>query len=242
MTTKSTTVLFVPGAWHIAKHFAPVAELLNQAGYPTELIELPSVGPPKHLTSFEPDVEAIRQCISKTIAAGQRVAIVTHSYGGIPASEALRDFVANDKDNIAHLYFLSSFVIPEGASLLAAFGGQDLPWFRVDDARLEVLPDNPGEIFYNDLPQERIEQLKKQLKPQSYQVMHSPLTYAAWKEVPSTYLYCTRDNAIPMEIQKMMVERTAAGCNMKTDEVDASHSPFISRPKEVADSILRALG
>ena len=72
--------------------------------------------------------------------------------------------------------------------------------------------------------------------------MHSPCTYAAWRDVPSTYLYCLQDAAIPIEIQKAMVEGTASGTGIKTETVDASHSPFLSKPDEVTAAIRRAAG
>lgn len=237
----SITILFIPGAWHSSQHFRAVADILEKEGFPCKLIDLPSVGPAKHLQSFQPDVDVIRQEVADCIASNQRVAIVAHSYGGIPACQALRDFVKTDKNKIAHLYFCASFIIPEDASLIAAFGGQDLPWFRISDDRLEVNPDSPKHIFYNDVSPEKAEKLVQQLKPQSYQVMHSPLTYAAWKEVPSTYLYTLRDNAIPLNIQKSMVEQTAAGVHIRTDEVDAGHSPFLTKPREVAQSVAAAI-
>lgn len=241
MSTAPITVLFVPGAWHSASHFGTVAKIVEKDGISTELVELPSVGPSKHLTNFDEDVQAIRQHVASTISKGHKVAIVAHSYGGIPSCQALQEFVKTDANNIAHLYFCASFIIPEDASLISAFGGQDLPWFRVSADRLEVNPDTPEAIFYNDLADETAKELVKQLKPQSYQVMHSPLTYAAWKHVPCTYLYCKQDQAIPLEIQKMMVEGTAAGFPVKTDMIDTGHSPFISKPAEVAESILKAI-
>lgn len=189
--------------------------------------------------------------MSEAIANGQRVAIVAHSYGSIPACQALRDFVGRDgdgaaagaaaEDKIVQLYFCAAFIIPENASLISAFGGNALPWFRISDDGLEVNPDTPEQIFYNDIPEDDVKQLVRQLKPQSYRVMHSPLTFAAWKHVPWTYLYCSRDKAIPPEIQKMMVEGTAAGYGIRTDEIDAGHSPQLTKPNEVAESVAKAI-
>ena len=47
---------------------------------------------------------------------------------------------------------------------------------------------------------------------------------------------------IPLPIQKMMVEGTAKGTGMRTESVDASHSPTLSKPDEVAAAIRRAAG
>lgn len=55
--------------------------------------------------------------------------------------------------------------------------------------------------------------------------------------MPTTYIYCTLDAAIPIHIQKMMVEETAKGVDIHTDEINAAHSPFINVPEAVAASI-----
>lgn len=81
-----------------------------------------------------------------------------------------------------------------------------------------------------------------QLVPHAYQTFHAAYTYAAWKDVPSAYLYCTRDQAIPFAVQKLMVEQTGKGYGIRTEILDASHSPFISKPEETALAIRRAAG
>ena len=245
MTASKPTILFVPGAWHSSHCFDQVSDILKQTGYPTDFVELPSVGPSKHLANFDPDVEAIRKQVTKAVSGGQDVVIVAHSYGGIPMCEAMKGLATKGPEsgkqgNVKHLIFCASFVIPEEASLMSTLGGQDLPWFRVTPDKLEIRPDSPEEIFYGDLTPEVTAEAVAKLKPHSYQSMHSPLTYAAWKHVPSTYIYCTQDAAIPIAVQKMMVEQTAKGTGMRTEELDASHSPMLSQPKNVAEAIGRA--
>ncbi|KAK7179525.1 hypothetical protein DPSP01_011960 [Paraphaeosphaeria sporulosa] len=232
------TILFVPGAWHRAKCFSDVAALLKQSGYNTELIELPSVGPSKHLENFDRDVAVIRERVEKARAAGQKVTIVAHSYGGLPTTEAGKYFTRGE---VSQLVYLASFIIPEGSSLISAFGGNDLPWFDVSEDGTEVRPKHPEAIFYNDMSEEAQANAVANLAPHSYRVFHSALTYAAWKHVPTTYVYCSGDAAIPLEIQKTMVERTAQGFPIRTQELDASHSPFLSLPRETADAIERAV-
>ena len=39
-----------------------------------------------------------------------------------------------------------------------------------------------------------------------------------------------------------LLEETAKGTDIKTETVDASHSPFMSMPKETTDAIRRAAG
>ena len=50
----------------------------------------------------------------------------------------------------------------------------------------------------------------------------------AWRERPSTYVLCTDDRAVLPALQRNL----AARCD-DVVEIDASHSPFVSRPDEV---------
>lgn len=244
----STTVLFVPGAWHSPDCFDEIIQSLEAANYATCKINLPSVNPPTHYLDFAADVAHIRAHIEAAADAGQNVVVVVHSYGSLPSNEAIKGLDIKSrrekglKGGVTHLFFCCSFIIPEGQSLISAFGGNDLPWFMVSEDRLEVHPATPDEVFYNDCDDAQIKCAVAALRPHSYQTFHSPCTYAAWKDIPSTYLYCLRDAAIPLTVQKMMVEETAKGYGMGTEMVDASHSPFYSQPDQLTAAIRRAAG
>ncbi|KAJ5771855.1 hypothetical protein N7520_002384 [Penicillium odoratum] len=245
---ESTTILFVPGAWHSPDCYDPVVERLEAANYKTSKVHLPSVNPPKHYLDFGADVAQIRTQIEAAANSGQNVVVVVHSYGGVPSNEAIKGLDIKTRQQkglpggVTHLFFCCSFIIGEGNSLISAFGGNDLPWFIVEEDKLGVNPADPDKIFYNDCDPAQVESAVASLKPHSYQCFHSPCTYAAWKEIPSTYLYCLQDAAIPIAVQKMMVEETAKGFPINTETVDASHSPFISKPDELAAAIRRAAG
>ncbi|KAJ5640035.1 uncharacterized protein N7484_007897 [Penicillium longicatenatum] len=245
---QSTTILFVPGAWHNPDCYDPVVQRLEAVGYKTDKVHLPTVDPPTHYLDFSADVSRIRAQIEHAVNEGRDVVVVAHSYGGLPSNEAIKGLDINTRQKVGltggvtHLFFCCSFVIAEGQSLISAFGGNDLPWFRVSDDKLEVNVADPEKIFYNDCNDAQVERAVAALKSHSYQAFHSVCTYAAWKNIPSTYLYCLQDAAIPLTVQKMMVEGTAKGFGMRTETVDASHSPFISQPDELTAAIRRAAG
>lgn len=58
-----------------------------------------------------------------------------------------------------------------------------------------------------------------------------PVTYAAFEHVPAAYLLCTADNAIPIDLQKMIVGFNSKGYAL-TREIDADHSPFLGAKKQ----------
>lgn len=66
--------------------------------------------------------------------------------------------------------------------------------------------------------------------------MLTPQTYAAWKHISSVYIVCKQDNAIPLQGQEQMSQQTTeAGWEVYT--LDASHSPMLSKPGDVADIV-----
>lgn len=244
----NTTIIFVPGAWHPASCWDKVASHLSSAGFKTDLVDLPSVGPAEHLKDFKPDVEKVRKHIIAAADAGQNVVLVCHSYGGLPTTQSVEGLDLKTRQSqgkpggVTHLVYCCSFIISEGQSLISAFGGNDLPWFIISSDKLEYFPNGPETVFYNDMSVEDTKSAVALLKPHSYQTAHSRLTYAGWKHVPTTYIYCEKDNAIPIHVQKMMVEETAKGFGVRTEWLDASHSPFWSMPTETAEAIRRAAG
>jgi pimeloyl-ACP methyl ester carboxylesterase len=70
--------------------------------------------------------------------------------------------------------------------------------------------------------------------------LKSPLKYAAYKDIPTTYLLSRNDQGLPYERQKELVE--GAGVGITTVTCDADHSPFLSQPKLVEQVIRKAAG
>jgi hypothetical protein len=139
MTTKPEFII-VPGAWHSPEAFNSTTILLQNAGYIVHGISLPSVGASPPLQSFDPDVSVIQNAINKVLSSGKDVVIVYHSYGGVPGSEALGEYIktleSGEKKEgwgiVRRLVYCCAFVLPEGGSLMAALGFKPLPWFIID--------------------------------------------------------------------------------------------------------------
>ena len=216
-------VILVHGAWHGPWAWAGVVERLDAAGVRTNAVSLPSASPA--LGGVQADAEVVRAAI-----AGARgpALVVAHSYGGLPTSEA--------GAGAAHIVFLTSFVLEPGQSLLGLRGGEEPEWWIGSEDGRSLLPDNPQHVFYNDCTPELADRSAAALMPQSRASVVDELTTAAWQTVPSTYVICERDNAIPPPAQEMMSGR--AGTVLR---LDSSHSPFLSRPDDVTAIIQKAL-
>jgi pimeloyl-ACP methyl ester carboxylesterase len=75
-------------------------------------------------------------------------------------------------------------------------------------------------------------------QPPTYDVIfHGVIKNAAWRNKPSWYMVAGADKIINPELERMYAKRA----NSYTVEIEgASHSVFVSRPKDVAALIIKA--
>ena len=97
----------------------------------------------------------------------------------------------------------------------------------------------PERRFYNDLPKEQQDHWVSELKRSPANAQLTPLTYTAYKKYPVSYLYCTNDQALPISVQEMMV--AGCGVDVQTYSCTAGHSPFLSQPQVVLDTVVKML-
>lgn len=86
------TLLFVPGAWHLPTCYDKIIAILEKRhGFECDSITLPSTtGSPE--ATFKDDLDTARNAITKHISRGQDVVVIAHSYGGMVANSAIKDF------------------------------------------------------------------------------------------------------------------------------------------------------
>ena len=196
------------------------------------IVTLTSTGKdPGALGDMYADAEAIAEAAA---AIDGTVVVVAHSYGGIPTTQALPYAT-----NVRRLIYLAAFQLDAGESLTSIQRGSLMPWSRryqragIGDY-VEAM--TPMTVFYNDVDIVTARRAVAQLGYQSYASMHQQLTETAWRSIPSTYIICDSDNAVPVAVQELFAERA--------DDVlrlSSSHSPFLSQPAALARLIRRSL-
>lgn len=101
---------------------------------------------------------------------------------------------------------------------------------------------NPGFWFYTDVDPEEQQRCIEMLLPYTGRAGGSALSNSAPEHAPTTYLFCSRDEAIRMDKQQSMVHKfEEAGIEIRKRECDAGHSPFLDRPAFVAEEISMAV-
>jgi len=240
MTAEKPTILFSPGAWHYTAAFDAPRERLEKLGFPTEAVSLLSIGeePPK--SDLFDDAANLRAAIVKLVAAGKKVVLVAHSYSGVVGSIAVEglDFVSRKKagkeGGLVQFVFLSAFVLPKGISCLDALGGKYLPWMKTDGDYTRAA--TPEDIFYNDISEAEQKKWVAQLSHTCTKVYTGKNTYEPWQDMPCGFIFCDKDNALPLFVQEGFANNMGAG--VPTFHVDSSHSPFISQPDKLVEGIL----
>ena len=191
------------------------------------VVALPSVGAdPARLGDLRADAEAVRRAVA---AVEGPVLVCAHSYGGVPATEGLAD-----QRGVVGLVYVCAFQLDVGESLSGAMGTAAPDWWDVHAAEGYVDALRPMEVLYADVDAATAQDAVARLRHQSLMTFGQRLTRAAWRTIPSTYVVCERDRALPVLAQEAMAERADRVLRM-----DASHSPFLSRPGQLA-GVLRA--
>ena len=219
-------VILVHGAWHGSWAWSGIVARLDGEGIRSVALDLPSKGlETAALGDLHDDAETVRAAIA---AAGAPALVVAHSYGGLPVSEGGAE--------AAHLVYLAAFMLEPGQSLLGLRNGVEPEWWITSEDGRTLLPGDPEHVFYADCDPAVAERAAAALVPHRKDVFSQELRSAAWRTVPSTYVVCERDIAIPPSLQELMAARAGT-----VSRIDSSHSPFLSRPDEVTAIIQETL-
>jgi pimeloyl-ACP methyl ester carboxylesterase len=213
-------VVLVHGAWHGAWAYDGVLTMLAERGLNAHAVELP-------LTGFPDDAAAAHRAIE---AARPGAVVVGHSYGGFVISAAARGLP------VGHLLYLAAFMVDDGEDPWA-------PWFAhpvlLHDAMAQGVDGRLAralvhEALYADSDLAATAGVIERLRPMPHNGPPIDHTDPAWHHVPSTYVVCGRDRAIHPDVQRAMSRHART-----VIEWDCDHSPFLTRPDEIADLVAR---
>ncbi|KAL2005082.1 hypothetical protein VTN00DRAFT_2932 [Thermoascus crustaceus] len=264
--TTKPTIVFIPGAWHLPDAYNTVRGLLAQRGFPSEAIALPSIGAEPPTKSLNNDIEHVHAVLKRLVEdgdEGRQVVVVCHSYGGLVGAGAVKGLEfkrrnsegsegskgrGKGKGGVIMLVYMSAFVVPRGKSLKDMLGGEWLGWMRFDGNYSRS--SNEETVFYNDLPPAEQARWISKLTHISARVFTDPATHEPWNNdhhydhnndnaqplLPCMYLFCDKDQALPIAMQEQMAGAMGAGL-VATYRSEASHSPFLSVPEQVVEGL-----
>ncbi|QSZ31965.1 hypothetical protein DSL72_001534 [Monilinia vaccinii-corymbosi] len=250
--SRNPEFVIVPGAWHSPESFKPTTDILQAKGYKVHGIYLKSVGASPPLEDFQPDVEVIRNTIESLLAKSTPIILIYHSYGGTVGSEALSSYLktlppsttpSSPYGLIRRLIYITAFVFPRGTSLMSTLGYKPAPGTVVSDDSTVTRCVDPYADLYHDIPRAEAGKYIDMLKDHSYKTFDSPVEAEPWRFIPSTYIACENDRAIPLAAQLGMIARAqemAEGSFDTIERTNSGHSPFISQPEWLAEKLIKA--
>lgn len=224
MSREPSTVVLVHGAFGGSWVWELVRPLLDERGVPTVVVDLPSVGAdPSDTAGLAGDAAAVSEALDG--GAGPYV-VCAHSYGGVPVTQAVAG-----RSDVAQLVYLCAFLPAAGEALMALTGGP-APWIELlDDGRVQINPAHAQTVGYADCPPDVRDAAVARLRPQVPLTFGEPVSAGRPAHVPTTYVICTEDKSLPVELQRDVFAPRAD----EVVELASGHSPFFSMPERVAE-------
>jgi Alpha/beta hydrolase family len=262
MATKPA-LLFVHGAWHIPEHYKKLTTKLSEAGFDVTIPHLPTCTnevPPPH--GLEDDCKVVRSSAMHLADQGRSIIVLMHSYGGVVGTDSLKDLSFSYRQSqglpggVVRLIYMCAFLLPVNGTL---FNGELAPIVAEQPEQETCTMRKPEYHFYDEADGPERQHCMKLLTLHPAEVQkHCTIQYAAYRDIPTTYLVCEQDRALLPEYQKGMIQ-AAEGPVIKQGEQNAAvetggvfggkihvmtcnggHSPFLSCPDDVVDCVQQA--
>ncbi len=223
-------VALIHGAYHGAWCWKFLRPELERRGHRVVAMDLPISDPTLGGADYA------RAVLDALDPRGKPV-LVGHSMGGlvIPLVAAQRP--------VHSLIFLAAFLPAPGKSINQQreeepIDGRVPPstseWTALGDDVWMVGPNTATELFFHDASPAMAAWATERLRPQAYRAMSEVTPLEVWPAVACHSIVCRDDRGIDPEWV-----RAAARSRLGVDavEIDGGHSPFLTRPRELADVI-----
>jgi len=218
-------VILVHGAFADGSSWSKVVPLLQAKGYNVTAVQIP-------LTSFADDVAATKRALA--LQKGP-VILVGHSWAGVVITEAGVD------PKVAGLVYVAAFA-PDLNEQVGELGKKFAPppalAAPIADAQgfLSLSPEAFVKQFAWDLPAAEARVLAAAQGPINASAFEAKVSSVAWKSKPSWFIVAKQDRAIDPEEERFFAKRA----NGTVTELNTSHVPMLSKPREVAAVIMNA--
>ncbi|HSR63961.1 MAG TPA: alpha/beta fold hydrolase [Gammaproteobacteria bacterium] len=234
-----STFLLLHGAWHGAWCWHKLIPLLEKAGHEVVAPDLPGLGNDK-TPATNVSLETYTRFVTDLLdSIDSPVVLVGHSMSGAVISRVaeLRPAQVNC------LVYLAAYLLPNGQSILETTredtGSLVLPnlVYSRDRKTARVRDTVIREAFYADCSEEDCEFAGSRLVQQALAPLSAPvkITGENWGRVPRYYIECTQDRIVSIGCQRRMQARLSCRDVMS---LDTSHSPFLSAPEQLLESLL----
>ncbi|HET6584136.1 MAG TPA: alpha/beta fold hydrolase [Nannocystaceae bacterium] len=234
----ATPIVLVHGAWMGGWAWDEVVPLLEDAGHPTIVVELPAHGDDA-TAAADATLASYRDAVLDALDGLEApAAVVGHSMGGMVISEVAEARPAA----IATLVYVAAFLPRDGQALfdIASTDPDSITAMHLvdhGDGTASIDPAFIGDVFCGDCSEAAVQTIVDRTRPEPLAPLLTPasLTEAAFGTVARTYVHTELDAAVSLAAQEAMVAATPV------DEVRSlatAHSPFLSQPQMLADTLV----
>ena len=223
--------VLVHGAYHGAWCWDALRAELERGGHASTAVDLPCDDPDAGAERY---VDEILHAIPKQ---ADSVVMVGHSMAGLTIP------IAASRTRTAMTVYLCAILPVPGLSFdaqraeMATGFVPSKPAVGHPDGSASWPEEGAVEVFFHDCEPEVAIAAARKLRPQYWKVTQEVTPLRQWPAVPAAYVLCTDDR---------MVSRAyalrAARLQLGVDpiELPGGHSPFLSRPRELAQALVRA--
>ena len=220
-------VALVHGSYHGAWCWDLLRPELERLGHRVITMDLPISDPTLGAAEYARTVESV-------LEPGSEPVLVGHSMAGlvIPLIAANRP--------IRRLIFLAAFLPSPGRSANDQRASEPIDgrvppttaeWIDIGENVWMVGPKTATEMFFPDATPAVARWATQRLRPQSYRVTSETTPLEAWPDVECRSIVCRDDRAInPAWVRAAARERLG----VEAVELSGGHSPFLTRPVELA--------
>jgi pimeloyl-ACP methyl ester carboxylesterase len=229
------TFVLVHGGWHGGWCWEYVAMLLRSAGHTVIAPDLPSMGDDKSdpaavtlssWTKFVVDLVGLQE---------RPVILVGHSRAGAIISQVAETVPGR----ILRLVYLAAYLLPSGRSVATEARGDAASLVPPNmipgpgGVTCAIRPEIVAEAFYGSCSEAQRARAMARLSPEPLKPLATAIKVSAERfgAVPRAYIGCAADRTISPAAQRSML--AALPCE-PVFTLDCDHSPFLSRPAELA--------
>ncbi len=235
LTPKSSarpTVILVHGAFAESSSWNGVIDGLVAEGFPVVAVANP-------LRGVQYDTDYL-----KGVMAGidGPLILVGHSYGGLVIGHA-----AEGSDRVSALVYIGGYALDIGESAASVAGqyeggtlGETLVSFPLPQggSDLYIAQEKYRAQFSADVPERESTRMAITQRPIVEEALNTPATAAAWKHIPSWFLFGELDKNIPVTLHRHMATR--AGSRRTIELAGGSHAVGIPEAATVVTLIAEA--
>lgn len=230
-----TTFVLIAGGHHNDWCWARLIPELQRRGNRALAAHLPTADPSAGLQSYAE--AAVAPVLAPGGAPDRDVVLVGHSLAGVYLPLAAGRVAGS------RMVFLCAAIPEVGCSVVdARAANPDDPTFGTealdDEGRLRPPPvETARQTLYGDCDEATVAWATAQLEPQGLALMTEPFPADGWPAgTPAAYVSCSEDRWVPPERARQMAGSVRG---MTPVELPGSHSPFLSRPADLADVLHR---